>query len=92
MTAPLVGGELPPGLEDDPDILEAVKALTLAAISEAQHLIDNGIPAVKMQLIRTVLPAAAKALASKKGTDAKEELQAEMKKMYAGVRGAIGAD
>lgn len=74
MTSLFQGG-LPAGLENDPDVRDAVKALTLTAIEEATELMETAAPAIKLQLIRVVLPAAARALAAGGSEDDLVELR-----------------
>lgn len=71
------------GLEDDPEIRDAIKQLALTAIEEAADLIQNAAPNVKANLIRQLLPPLAKSLASGKGDDeALVEMRKAIEQMY----------
>lgn len=71
------------GLEDDPEIREAIKQLALTAIEEASELIQHAAPNVKANLIRQLLPPLAKSLASGKGEDeALVEMRSAIGEMY----------
>lgn len=49
-------------LSDDSEVRTALKSLALSSIAAAQDLMDNAIPGVKIQVIRSILPALTKAL------------------------------
>lgn len=76
--------EIPEALAEDPEILSAAKSLILDSIAHAQELLDEGIPSVKMGIIRSLLPAAVKLATHQKTLDDEvEELRAQVNDMYA---------
>lgn len=49
-------------LKDDEDVTREIKALALKAIREADHLLTHSMPNVKVQVIKSIMPAVARAL------------------------------
>lgn len=82
--AALVGG-----FEDDPEVRAAMKQLAMTALGEAQSLLTNAIPSVKMQLIKSLLPTLSRSLQVREGEDL-AEFAGTVAKMYAEIVRVIG--
>lgn len=80
---------LPSSLAQDPEVYNAIKQLTLDAIHNARDILQTGSPAIQLSLIRSVLPAAARALAAKNTDDGLDDLKSEVAKMYGAMRDAL---
>jgi hypothetical protein len=76
---------IPDDLLSDPDVYNAVKQLALGAIREAQDILNDGIPAIKLQLIRSLLPQIARSLATKREDSEEKELQEELSNLYGNI-------
>ena len=68
-------------LSDDAEVRSALKALALSSIAAAQDLMDNAIPGVKIQVIRSILPALTKALQAQDNKEL-DELKETVGAMY----------
>lgn len=83
---------IPASLAQDPEVFAAVKNLVLDAIEDAREMMDTASPAIKMQLIKSLLPVAARALALRDADDGMDELKNAVKEMHETVADHIGAD
>lgn len=70
-------------LQDDEEVAAASKALALKALSEADFLLTNGMPSVKIQVIKFISPIIAKALQVSSGESELTNAIAEVRGMYA---------
>lgn len=86
MADPLV---LPAGLEQDPEIYDALKQLALDAIESARDNLRRSAPSIQLQVVRLVLPSVSRALANQRD-DSDDDLKEAVDAMYADVRKAIG--
>lgn len=88
----IFGGELPAGLDEDNEIRDAVKRLYLDGLSEARKILTHGSPAIRLQLIRSLLTSAAKTLNKPSDGDDNGELRQKMDELYSSVNKAIGTE
>lgn len=80
--------ELVNAVTDDPEVKASAKALALSTIAHAQYLLDRGQPAMKLQIIRSLLPTALASLKESPEDASVGELRDEMAAVLAEVRGA----
>ena len=82
--------EIPPGLENDPEVKAAMKKLALASVERAIFLLEEGSPAVQATVVRMLLPSITRSLATpQKDEDDKSELKEKIDTMYGAVLEAI---
>lgn len=74
-------------LKDDPEIASQMQTLALMAIQEADSLLRNGPPNVKVQVLRAIMPAVASALKASTVDNELEQFKDEMRQMMKEVRG-----
>lgn len=78
--------------KNDAEIEHKVRLLALDALHHAQYILDYGTPALKMQVIRSVLPAMTKELAREQEDEAITKMRAEMIEMFKEMRGSALPD
>lgn len=73
---------------DDPDVVSAVKALALQAIREAQDMLSSHTaPAIRQQMVKSILPTLVKSLEANRDANTDDELRAQMTDLLTQVRG-----
>lgn len=90
MAAPTI--DIPPALANDPEVYTAIKEFVLDVITEAREILKTSSPAIQLQLIRSVLPIAARSLATKSSDDGMDAMREEVKEMYDAFRVAVGIE
>lgn len=76
------------GLEDDPEVYDAIKRLALHSVDVAIDILDEAAPREQLSLIRMLLPRLTGSL-TKGGEDEQAELRAAVAKMYEEVSAAL---
>lgn len=72
---------------DDPDVVAAVKSLALEAISQAREMLQPHMtPAIRQQMVRSILPTLVKSLEANRDASTDDELRAQMNDLFAAVR------
>lgn len=57
-------------VEQDTDLAEEARALARKAIATANYYLDHGSPAVKLNVIKSIMPAIGRGMSDKGGEDA----------------------
>lgn len=73
---------------DDPDVKQMVKDLAMDALGEARFMIENGSPAVKMGLIKSLMPALVQSLKETQSGDGLKELRDAQVELFGQMRDA----
>ena len=84
--APLIAG-----IENDPEVREAVKQLALDTVQSARDVLATGSPAIQLQMIRILLPGISRTV-GKSDEKGDEELRKGLEKMYGDITKALGGD
>lgn len=75
--------------KNDAEIEQQVRRLAKSALDHAQYILNYGTPALKMQVIKSVLPAMTKELAREQENDIIAEMRNEMAAMFDEMRGGV---
>ncbi len=86
MSAPLIPEGL--GLEHDPEVYDAVKALALKSVAAAVDILDTAAPQQQLQMIRILIPRLTSSLKTA-STDDKAELRDQVAGLYTMVSDAL---
>lgn len=79
---------LPQGIENDPEVYEAVKRLALKTVDAAIDILDTAAPQQQLQMIRVVLPRFTGGLSQKAG-DGNDELRGQVTEMFGAIAQAL---
>ena len=81
-----LGGMVAGALHNDPVIQNRVRTLALASLDECERLIREGAPPVKMQVMRTLMPAFVKALERSKEDEDIKALKVQLMDLMSEMR------
>lgn len=83
-------GQLVEAVSGDPEIRERARQFALDLMTEAEDMLHNGAPAIKLQLVRSGLVNILRSIRQEKETDETILLKQQMEEMRAEMRGYIG--
>lgn len=83
---------LPRGIEDDPEVRAKAKRLLVQAYDTALEMLEESDPATKKELVKALLPIAARSFRDKGDDEEMAALRATVEATNTGLREAIGMD